>query len=172
MLITNPHSIMLTKMRKNTSGFTLIETLITTVVLTLVAVGVTSFLISIQYTAQDSLYESTAFTVASSTLEQMKSEDAADLENAMNDGTFNLITSLDTNIPLTLGASNVLPIPIVTNADNPQTMELTMTPSIAALVGGNGYRLRIEYAYDHPRDNRTRTKVISSIRARFSTLPL
>ena len=163
---------MLIKSKKSTLGFTLVETLITTVVLTLAAVSLTSFLTSNQYTAQSSLYESTAFTVASSTLEQMKSMPASDLESAINNGTFNLITSLNANTSLNLGQSNLLPVPIVTNSENPQSMDVTLTPRVATLASGNGYWLQVGYSYEHPRYNNPRNKVIGSVRARFQSLQL
>ena len=165
--------------KNHASGFTLVETLITTVALTVAAFGIMSLLISTQYTAEDSLYESTALTVALSTLEQMKSMPASDLEDAMTNSTFNLITGIDDTTgamertALDLVSPNVdLPIPIVTNGTSPKNMLLTLTPSIHALADNNGFWLRVEYAYDHPRNNRTRTKVIGAVRARFRAFPL
>ena len=158
-----------TKIKKSSSGFTLVETLISATILTVAAFGMTSALISVQYTSQDSLYGSTALTVALSTLEQMKGTSENELENSINAATFTLDTSGDGEITLNLGQDNQLQIPIVTNNAVDQTMPLTLVPNIRALDNGNGFLLEVGYEYTHPRDGRIRTEMIRSIRSLIRT---
>lgn len=161
---------MLTNVKRNTSGFTLVEIVISMLVLSFVAAGLVSFLISIQYTAEDNLYEATALTVALSTLEQMKSMITEDLEDNMNAARFDLRTGADGIQVLALREANTLSIPIVTNAQNPKSMSLVMTPDIQSIAGNTGFWLRVQYQYNHPRDDRIRTKVIGCIRSRVQSL--
>ena len=157
---------MLKNVKRNTSGFTLVEVVISLLVLSFAAAGLVSFLISIQYMAEDNLYESTALTVALSTLEQMKSMATDNLENSMNASVFNLNTGTSGIQTLGLGQANELSIPIVTNTVNPKSMPLVLTPSIQSIARDTGFWLRVQYQYDHPRNGRTRTKVIGCIRSR------
>lgn len=159
---------MQTNIRSNNSGFTLVETIITVVILSAAAVGLVSFLISIQYQSQDNLYGSTALTVAMSTLEQMKSKSDVELEVDIGSSTFELITTVDTKPILNLGTENILLIPIVTNTDIDQEMSLVLIPNIQRLANDNGFLLEVGYEYDHPRNGRTRTKVIRSIKSRIA----
>ena len=152
--------------KRNTSGFTLIEVVISMLVLSFIAAGLVSFLITTQYTAEDNLYKSTALSVALSTLEQMKSMDTEDLDNSVSTAAVDLTNSNGTQA-LTLGAANTLQIPIVSNNQNPRTMQLVLTPSIQSIANDTAFWLRVEYEYEHPRDaNRVRTKVIGCTRGR------
>ena len=157
-----------TNLKSKNSGFTLVETIITTVILTIAAAGLVSFLISIQYKSQDSLYNSTALTVAISTLEQMKSTSSSDLEINMASSNFSLITSADIETPLNLGAENLLQIPIVTNTDVDQELPLILIPSIQTLANNSGFVLEVGYAYDHPRKGRTRTQMVRCTKSRIA----
>ena len=153
--------------KNNNSGFTLVETIITTVILTVAATGLISFLIAIQYRSQDSLYNSTALTVAISTLEQMKSTAAEPLEVSIASSSFDLTTSVNTSTILTLNAENLLQIPIVTNSDVDQELPLILIPRIQSLANQNGFLLEVSYAYDHPRKGRTPTKTVRCIKSRI-----
>lgn len=154
-------------MKKNFSGFTLVEIVIALVILTVGALGITQFLISLQYTAEDNLYESTALNIALSTLEQMKSTPIPVLDATPQNGVFELTTDANTTIQLNLGQANIdIPVPTITNNGNPQNILITLTPSITDLTGEIGFLLRVEYAYEHPRSGRIRTKVLSAIRSR------
>ena len=106
------------KANTNTSGFTLVESIITLFILTVAALGLMSFLISIQYSAEDNLYESAALTVALSTLEQMKGESPGDLDVSIASSNFDLIEDNETSTSLNLGAENVIQIPIMSDSDS------------------------------------------------------
>jgi prepilin-type N-terminal cleavage/methylation domain-containing protein len=156
---------MLIKEKKNTSGFTLIETIITVIILTIAAVGLTQFLISIQYTAEDTLYESTAMTLALSTLEQMKNSADTALDDGIIAAEFDLLISSTETTILDLDQPNVLPVPIVTNAaTGGKTLLVTLTPNITT-IGTNGYMLEVQCAYDHPQNGRIRTIDVKSMRS-------
>lgn len=155
--------------KRNTSGFTLVEVMISLLILAIAAAGLVSFLIAIQYMAEDNLYESTALTVAISTLEQMKSMTTDNLENRMNAGNFDLDTGANGIQTLTLDTTNQLSVPIVTNTDNPKSIPIVLTPSIESIAGDTGFWLRIQYQYNLPRNNRTRTEVIGCIRSRVNS---
>lgn len=154
-------------MKKNTSGFTLVEVIISLVVLTTAAFGITQFLIWIQYSAQDNLYESVALNMALNTLEQMKSTNVAGLETSIANQTFVLTKSASEQVTLRLGQENrEISVPIVTNDDDVKNILISLTPSITTLEGDIGFLLRVEYEYRHPRNDRPRTKVLSCIRSR------
>ena len=104
----------------------------------------------------------------------MKSALVDDLEDAESNSTFDLITGINSSgineVTLTLGSSNeALQIPVVTNGSNPKSMPITLTPSVVSLVNDNGFWLTVTYSYDHPRNNRTRTRTISCVRSRVPT---
>ena len=157
-----------TDSKKSISGFTLVETVITMTILTIAAVGIVGTLITIQYTSQDSLYGSTALTVAMSTLEQMKSMDSNALENSINTSSFNLITSVSGEVTLNLSQENQIQVPIVTNDDGNQTMPITLIPNMQTLENDNGFLLEVGYEYKHPRNGRLRTEMVRCIRSRIA----
>jgi len=157
-----------THLKKSNSGFTLVETVITTFILTVAAAGLISFLIAIQYRSQDSLYNSTALTVAISTLEQMKSSNTNRLEISMASSSFNLITSVDANTTLTLNAENSLQIPIVTNTTVDQELPMIVIPRVQTLANANGFLLEVSYTYDHPRKGRTPVRTVRCIKSRIA----
>ena len=157
-----------TDSKKSISGFTLVETVITMTILTIAAVGIVGTLITIQYTSQDSLYGSTALTVAMSTLEQMKSMDSNALENSINTSSFNLITSVSGEVTLNLSQENQIQVPIVTNDDGNQTMPITLIPNMQTLENDNGFLLEVGYEYKHPRNGRLRTETVRCIRSRIA----
>ena len=153
---------------KNTSGFTLIETLITVTILTIAAVGFTSLLITIQYTAEDNLYESTALTVALGTLEQMKNSDARTLEASQISTSFDLvIDDNDVRTPLALDEENILNVPVVTNAAVDKELPVTLVPRIITV--DNGFMLEVQYAYDHPQSGREKIMVVRCMRSNAPT---
>lgn len=168
------------KKRKETPGFTLVETIITVFVLSVAAIGFTKLLIATQYAAEDNLYDSTALTVALSTLEQMKNTSVALLETSEENGEFDLVikeldivTDEETEVEtLDLGEQNVLQIPLVTNNANNKTLRLTLTPRIIPnLIPGTideiveSYMLEVEYAFDHPQTQLNRTKTVRCLRS-------
>ena len=160
---------MRTNVRRNTSGFTLVEVVISLLILAIAAAGLVSFLISIQYMAEDNLYESTALTVAISTLEQMKSMATENLENSMNSAEFELNTGVSGIQVLALEEANELSVPIVTNTETPKSVAIVLTPNIESIAGDTQFWLRVQYQYNHPRNDRTRTKVIGCIRSRVNS---
>jgi prepilin-type N-terminal cleavage/methylation domain-containing protein len=160
---------MLVNVKKEPTGFTLVEVVISLLVLSFAAAGLVSFLISIQYRAENNLYESTALTVSLSALEQMKSMTTEDLENSMNAATFNLNTGTNGIETLSLGQAKELPILIVTNGEDPKSLPLVLTPSIETIAGSTGFWLRVQYEYDHPRSGRTRTEVMGCVRSRVQS---
>ena len=157
-----------TDSKKSISGFTLVETVITMTILTIAAVSIVGTLITIQYKSQDSLYNSTALTIAISTLEQMKSTSSSTLEASLGTSSFNLITSVNAETLLNLGAENLLQIPIVTNTDVDQELPLILFPDIQPLENDNGFLLEVGYEYKHPRNGRLRTEMVRCIRSRIA----
>lgn len=160
--------------KNNTSGFTLIEVIISLVILTFVALGLMSFLISIKYAAEDNLYESTALTVALSTLEQMKSKKFGELSSSQNNSTFDLVSGNGEITSLNLNAPNIIQIPLITDeasSDNAviKTLPLTLEPSIQPTTSNTGFWLEVKYSYDHPRNGRTRTEIVRNIRSDVQT---
>lgn len=160
---------MQTNVKRNTSGFTLLEVMISLIILAVAAAGLVSLLISMQYISEDNLYKSTALTVAISTLEQMKSMTTNDLEISMSTREFDLNTGANGEQTLTLDQPNQLLVPIVTNAETPKSMPIVLTPSIMSTAGGTQFWLRVQYQYNHPKNDRTRTKVIGCIRSRVNS---
>ncbi len=159
--------IMPKNVKRNTSGFTLVEIVISLLILAFAAVGLVKFLISIQYTAEDNLYESTALTVALSTLEQMKNAAPSTLDGSIGTSTFNLDVGADQPVVLNLGEENTRSIPIITNAESPKFMDLRVTPNIQSIAGETGFWLSVQYQYDLPRNGRTQTKVMECIRSKI-----
>lgn len=157
---------MLAKIKEDTSGFTLVEVIISLLVLTVAALGITQFLISVQYSAEDNLYESTALNLALNALEQMKSEAAAVTDDRIKDQTFDLTVSANQAVTLNLEQANTIPAAIVSSGNNPRSIQITLTPSISHLVDKTRFLLRVEYQYEHPRNGRLRTKVLGSIQSR------
>lgn len=170
----------LKKKRKETPGFTLVETIITVFVLSVAAIGFTKLLIATQYAAEDNLYDSTAQTVALSTLEQMKNANVALLETSVMDGRFDLvvkeldvITNEETEVEtLDLDEQNVLQIPLVTNNASSKTLQLMLTPRIIRNTIPDtadevvlSYMLEVEYAYNHPQTQLIRTKTVRCLRS-------
>ncbi len=160
--------------KNKTSGFTLIEVIISLVILTFVALGLMSFLISIKYAAEDNLYESTALTVALSTLEQMKSKKFGELSNSQNSSTFDLISGNGEVQSLKLNEPNDIEIPIITDETSPdnsviKNLPLTLEPSIQPTTTNTGFWLEVKYSYDHPRNGRTRTEIVRNIRSNVQT---
>ena len=161
--------------KNNTSGFTLIEVIISLVILTFIAVGLMSFLISIKYAAEDNLYESTALTVALSTLEQMKSKKFGELSSSQSNSIFYLTSGNGEVTPLNLNAPNIIQIPLITDeasSDNTviiKTLPLTLEPSIQPTTSNTGFWLEVKYSYDHPRNGRTRTEIVRNIRSDVQT---
>ena len=156
-----------TNVKRNTSGFTLVEVIISLLVLSFAAAGLVSFLISIQYMAEDNLYESTALTMALSTLEQMKNAAPDTLDNSIGTSTFDLTVGTNETEELNLGVENTFSIPLVTNSESPKSMSLRVTPSIQSIAGDIGFQLSVEYQYNLPRNNRTHTKTFMCIRSRI-----
>ncbi len=162
---------MLAKIKEDTSGFTLVEVIIAMVILTVGALATTNFLISIQYSAEDNLYASKALTFALNALEQMKAtptSDLEDLEQSADNAVFTLTVAADETVDLNLGEENKdLPVPTVTNGRGiPQTIPITLTPSITKLADATGFWLRIEYEYAHPRNGRLRSNVLGCVRSK------
>lgn len=160
--------------KNNTSGFTLIEVIISLVILTFVATGLMSFLISIKYAAEDNLYESTALTVALSTLEQMKSKKFGELSDSQSSSTFDLVSGNGEVTSLNLNAPNILQIPIITDEASSgnaviKTLPLTLEPSIQPTTTNTGFWLEVKYSYDHPRSGRTRTEIVRNIQSDVQT---
>lgn len=154
------------KKRKD-SGFTLVETLIAVVILSIAVTGFIRLLISTQYNAEETLYESTALNVALSTLEQMKNSSFSLLEQSQEDEEFDFQTTSADNIEtIDLGAPNMLSVPIVTNGTDNKSLAMTLTPRIITL-GPNAYMLEVNYAYNHPQTGRTRTSVVKCLRSRI-----
>lgn len=160
--------------KKNTSGFTLVEVIISLVILTFVAAGLMSFLISIKYAAEDNLYESTALTVALSTLEQMKSKKFGELSDSQSNSTFDLISGNGEVRSLNLNVPNIIEVPIITDGTSSnntvaKTLSLTLEPSIQPTTTNTGFWLEVKYSYDHPRSGRTRTEIVRNIRSNVQT---
>ena len=133
-----------------------------------------SFLISIKYAAEDNLYESTALTVALSTLEQMKSKEFEELSESQSSSTFNLISGDGEITSLNLNAPNIIPIPIITDEASSsnaviKTLPLTLEPSIQPTTTNIGFWLEVKYSYNHPRTGRTRTELVRNIRSNVPT---
>lgn len=162
-----------THMKKN-SGFTLIETITTVVILTIAAVGLMSFLTSIRFAAENNLYESTALTVALSTLEQMKSQTYQNLQNTMLANGFNLETGNDNQVPLSLTTPTTLPVPVVSdlgsaNQAPPKLIPITLRPSITASATRAELWIEIQYSYEHPRNGRVITGVVRGTKNNIPT---
>lgn len=156
------------KSRLESPGLTLVEAIIALAILSSVSLTLAKSLIWIQYTAENNLYQSTAFTVATGILEQIKSSSALNLREAESAGTFQLKASIENGTSagdiLTLGTENTLAVDIVTNGDNPKSIPLRLTPSIKP-IGQGSYLLKIQYEYDHPKHNRSQTNVVMCIRS-------
>ena len=156
------------KIIKKTLGFTLVETMVTVTILTIAAVGFTSLLITVQYTAEDNLYESTALTVALGTLEQMKNSATRNLENSQDITSFDLvIDDNDVTTPLVLDQVNILNVPVVTNAQVDKELPVSLIPRITTV--NNGFMLEVQYAYDHPQSGREKTMVVRCMRSNAPT---
>ncbi|MDQ8193359.1 hypothetical protein QEH59_02915 [Coraliomargarita sp. SDUM461004] len=154
-------------------GFSLVEVVISLFILALFVLAFTKGLTYTKYTAEDNLYETTALTVAVSTIEQMKSTRLNLLETPpTKDGKaiFTMIIEGDQQQDLFLDVPNTLQVPIVTEKSGAiaKTMDLEITPSIQAMSGASGYWLSIRYAYEHPNTGRVREAAIHNAR---STVP-
>lgn len=162
------------KKRKD-SGFTLVETLITVVILSIAVIGFTRLLISTQYNAEQNLYESTALNVALSTLEQMKNSSFFQLTQSLENTEFDFQTTSADNIEtIDLNAPNILSVPIVTNGTDNKMLNITLTPRIIASGPNapsdpNAYMLEVEYAYNHPQTGQTRTSVVKCLRSNIKS---
>ena len=159
--------------RTSSAAFSLVEVMVGMFVLSLLALGMTKLLLFSKVTAEDNLYEATALTVAVSIVEQMQGASLNLLENPQEvggDEVFEMVIGNNVKSSVVLGEENVLDVPIVTDSGGSvaKTLALKVTPRIGLMENGKGYWLSIEYAYDHPRTNRTRTQIIRSAR---STVP-
>lgn len=172
---------MLIKEKKHAAGFTLVETIITVVILSIAALGIMKFLISTQFIAEDNLYESTALTVALSTLEQMKNKQNAALDDSLQNETFDLETSGGKTVTLNLLVPDgpqfvptVLEVPIVTKNTGGKNLDIRITPSITlvgadAAAGARAYMLKVQCEYDHPKTGRNRTVTVKCMRSSART---
>lgn len=153
---------------RGSPGVTLVEVIIALLIFTVTAVALGRSLIWLQYSAEDNLYTSTAFTVASSVLEQMKSASTDTLKKSIIETEFTMRRGSGTD-KLLLGQDNTLTIPLSSDAQNNKTMPLVLRPTIQAIDGNTGFLLRIEYSYDHPSSGRTRTKIMACMRSNVNS---
>lgn len=158
---------------KQKHGFTLVEAMFSLFILAVASLGLIKALITTQYTAEDNLYEATALTVALSTIEQMKGASLSALSDPLTVSgveTFNLIAGNGSTTSLDLDTQNIIEIPIITKEDgtSKKTLPLTLTPRIKQTSSKTGYWLEVEYAYDHPRNGRTRTQTIRNMRSEIA----
>lgn len=68
------------------TGFSLVEVMISMLVLSVLALAITKTMALTKYTAEDSLYEVTALNLGLSIIEQMKSTSYVELANPPNFG--------------------------------------------------------------------------------------
>ena len=156
------------------AAFSLVEMMVSMFVLAFLALALTKLLLFSKVTAEDNLYEATSLTVAISIIEQMHGASLNLLENPSQESgseVFEMVIGGNVKASVFLGEENLLEIPIVTDSEGviAKTLPLTITPRIDPMENGMGYWLSIEYAYDHPRTNRTRTQIMRSAR---STVPI
>lgn len=156
------------------AAFSLVELMVSMFVLALLALALTKLLLFSKVTAEDNLYEATSLTVAISTIEQMQGASLNLLENPSQESgasVFEMVIGGNIKKSVFLGKANLLEVPIVTDSLGviAKALPLTVTPRIDPMENGMGYWLSIEYAYDHPRTNRTRTQIMRSAR---STVPI
>lgn len=154
-------------------GYSLVEVIISMFVLTLLSLAFTRGLIFAKYTAENNIYESTALTVAVSTIEQMKGASIGVIENPTRSGgndVFEMVVDSGNIRALNLGESNLIDVPLVTDSEGAtiNTLEVNLTPSIEAMDSFNGYWLTVHYTYEHPRTKRIRAHTIRNAR---STVP-
>jgi prepilin-type N-terminal cleavage/methylation domain-containing protein len=155
---------MLKKVKKTASGFTLVEVVISLLIVAVAAAGLIKSLISIEYTAESVFRESSALNVALSTLEQIKSTTNDGLDESIITETFNLRTGNGEIKALHLGTANELSVPIVTDGENQKSLPLVLSPSIEYIGETTAVWIRVEYQYEHPK-NGPLTNVIGCIRS-------
>ena len=115
----------ITQLRR--SGLTLIEVMVSLVILTVTATAISKSLIYAQYSAENNLYESIALNTALSTLEQLKAENYNRLIEIQTNGNFDFIYGNGNSISLSLNTDNVVPIQVRANDSGIQNnLEITL----------------------------------------------
>ena len=152
------------------TGLTLVEVMVSLVILTILATAISKSLIYAQYSAEDNLHESIALNMALSTLEQLKAENYNRLLEIQTNGNFDFIYGNGNSINLTLNTDNVVPVPVGANDSGVQkNLELTLKPSITDMAT-NSRLIQIDYSYMDPRDRTVNSRVIRSVRGKIEKL--
>ena len=148
-------------------GLTLLEVMLSMLIFTIVALGLSRFMIHSKFMAENNLYEATALNVALSTIEQLQSEPYNTIEALMAganpaDYTLDLINGESAIIKVNDGdipapeTSSELSVPVTdsTTGETLKDIEVKLTATLTADSSIEAYWITVAYSYTHPRDDR------------------
>jgi prepilin-type N-terminal cleavage/methylation domain-containing protein len=163
-------------MARKTSGFTLVEVLLSLVIFAMIALGVTQTLILTRGIAESNIREVTANAVASGYLEQLKSMPYERIVSSVRDTSIPLPTvlSLGEADPLMVGEWLTKSIVIDEDPDlgTERHMPLHVKVEVDDLSGsGNGVILGIElaFAWEDAKTRERRERVLRTMRSYVPT---
>ena len=150
-----------------TLGFTLVEVIVGSVMMILLAISLLKLMIWTQTAAENNLYRTATLGVATSALEQLKNKEIVALNKHVANGNFKFLLSNESEQTLLLGSANVLDIPIRINGaeETSKTIRITLNPSIIRDPSNDRYWFKIEYSHQHPLIDQVYTSTIKYMRS-------
>ena len=171
--------------KREQSGFTLVEVIFSLVILALLFAGLFQISAFTKFNAEQNLYEVTALNAALGIIEQMKSANYDLLtdppKTVTGDPYFTLTTTTDETINLTLGSSNILAVPVITEAGGStrKLLDIELTPILQSSANRvqnlvnttepSGVWITINYSWEHPRTQKTHTGSLRNMVSLVST---
>lgn len=153
-------------------GLTLVEVMMALTILTILAAGIISAVMTAQNDAENNLYETTSLTTAISFLEQMTSINFQHLDNPPNNAngqasiTFILGSGQEAQIPLNVYTPVDIPIISTEAGVVKKSLSVYVNPQVEHSADFDGFWLSVDYRWKHPRRDKYFEGTVRNMRSR------